>query len=902
MAESSVSFLISKMDYVLTKEARLLRGVRREVQDIRDELESMRAFLREADAREQRDLGLKSWIKQVREVAFDVEDILDEFEVRIAEPRKRGIASFFKNLITRHRIANQILDIKSRVRIISERRVNYGFGETEHGSSGLFDAAIHHHRIGALFMEEDELVGVGDSRETLSKWLTEGEVSRVTHSVVGMGGSGKTSIVKKVYDSKMVQAHFECHAWITVSQNFKIGDVLRSLIRQFNEQGIGGMDEEVETFEVTKLIEMLRGRLREKRYIVIFDDVWSFEFWETIKYALIDSRNGSRVMITTRNSVVASSCVETLSDVYHLQPLPWKEAWFLFSKKAFENGCPEELKLLSESIVQRCGGLPLAIVAIAGLLSVRPKTLIEWKKVEDSLGSELENNPGLQGMKDILMLSYQDLPYYLKPCFLYFSVFPEDYSIKCMKLIRLWMAEGFLKSNQGLTMEEVGEDYLRELIDRNMVQVTNVDVGGRARRCQVHDFLHEIILSRSAEENFFASFAEHTPQSNCKIRRLAISNETQNSMVKNSNLSQLRSLFIYKPNKSSTIMEAQALISSFRLLRILDLKAAPIDRFPVELANLLNMRYLSLRNTRIKTVPKSIGRLKNLLTLDLKDTLIDHLPEEILNLQQLRHLLVYRYDMSNTSFDYIFGVKVPDGIGILKALQKVCFVRADRGKEVIKELSNLTQLRRLGVIKVKKEDGVDLCSSIEKMHDLRAFSVSSRDEEELLNLDSLFFPPPLLQCIYLDGPMEKFPLWLSSLHNLSSLHLKWSMFRDDPLQFLQDLPNLLQLELHKAYEGTQLHFKPKRFPRLKKLYLTQLDSLNFVIIDQDAMAKLEKMYIGRCRGLLAAPSGIEELSSLNGLYLYDMPENFVKRVTSEDGKDRSRVEHIPTIRSYYSAN
>ena len=172
--------------------------------------------------------------------------------------------------------------------------------------------------------------------------------------------------------------------------------------------------------------------------------------------------------------------------VYKLPPLSLEKALELFYKKVFQcdgGKCPPIFIDLSRAIVDRCGGLPLAIVAIGGLLSTKDKILYEWCKLHNSLSSELETNPHLMNITKILSLSYHDLHYNLKACFLYFGMFPEDYCINCARLIRLWIAEGFVKEKKGITLEDVAQGYLNQLICRSLVQVAWSDDVGRFRSC-----------------------------------------------------------------------------------------------------------------------------------------------------------------------------------------------------------------------------------------------------------------------------------------------------------------------------------------------------------------------------------------------------------------------------------
>ncbi|GMP78414.1 hypothetical protein CsSME_00034430 [Camellia sinensis var. sinensis] len=219
---------------------------------------------------------------------------------------------------------------------------------------------------------------------------------------------------------------------------------------------------------IESLIDKLRRYLSEKRYVIVFDDVWETDFWGSIRRVLPKNSDGSRVIITTHSEQVATFCKETSMDhVHELEALSEEKAWELFCKKAFqldfEGHCPPELEEVSHAIVRKCQGLPLAIATIGGLLSTKNKGISEWKKFYGGMNSELERNPDLKSISKILLFSYNDLPHHLKSCFLYFGIMPEDYSIKAGRLIRLWIAEGFVKEKNGKTLEEVTEEYLTEL-------------------------------------------------------------------------------------------------------------------------------------------------------------------------------------------------------------------------------------------------------------------------------------------------------------------------------------------------------------------------------------------------------------------------------------------------------
>ncbi|KAL7217985.1 hypothetical protein ACSBR2_011250 [Camellia fascicularis] len=188
-----------------------------------------------------------------------------------------------------------------------------------------------------------------------------------------------------------------------------------------------------------------------------------------------------------------------------------------------ENSCPSHLERLSKAILNRCDRLPLAIVAISGLLSTKDKNNVdEWNKIYYSLGAELEGNDKLLSIKKIFSLSYIDLPYYLKFCFPYLCVFPEDCFIDHWRLIRLWVVEGFVEMKVGMTVEEVAEGYLNELINRSLVQVAEMRSDGRIKMYRIHDLWHEIIVSTLGEQNIVTIAGEQRSVWPEKMRRLSI--------------------------------------------------------------------------------------------------------------------------------------------------------------------------------------------------------------------------------------------------------------------------------------------------------------------------------------------------------------------------------------------
>ncbi|XP_054823850.1 disease resistance protein RPM1-like isoform X2 [Prosopis cineraria] len=785
MAESPVLFLLDKLTSLLQEEVQLLKGVRTEVQFIKDELERLKAILRMADALEDKDPELKVWVKQVRDVAHDMEDAIDEFTIRLVNHRGHGhdsalrrFASSIQALRARHRIASNLQEIKARVENISKGRRSI----TEAGSSS---SHFHKSRLDsqgdALLLEEADLVGIEKPKKQLIDLLFQEEQGKVVIPIYGMGGLGKTTVAKQVYDDPKLKKRFKMHAWVTVSQSFKIKELLRDLVQQLYKVIGKPAPAEVGTMKSDNLKEVVKSLLQQSRYLIVLDDIWRVNAWDAIKLALPNNNYGSRIMLTTRNREVAlSCCTELQGKTYNLEFLPEHEAWSLFCKKTFQgNACPPHLEESCKTILKRCGGLPLAIVAISGALATKDKTNIEeWLVVSRSIASEIESSDRMEDMNKVLSLSFNELPYYLKSCLLYLIIFPEFYAIEHMRLIRLWIAEGFVTGEEGRTLEEVAESYLKELLNRSLIQVVEKGSDGRMKTCRVHDFLRDIINLKSKDQNFATLATDQDMIWPERVRRLSVMNSLQN-VQQNRTSFQLRSLLLFSLADSHDDISISSLFSNgCRLLKVLDLQDAPLESFPAEIVNLYHLKYLSLKNTKVKSIPASIKKLQNLETLDLKHSHVTELPAEILELHRLRHLLVYRYEIE--SYAHFFsrnGFKLPGPIGCMQSLQKLCFIEADQGsQDLMVELGKLTQLRRLGIRKLKKEDGAALCSSIQKMTNLRSLSITAIEEDEIIDIQNIVKPPPYLRQLYLCGRLGKLPEWIPSLHNLVRVYLKWSRF------------------------------------------------------------------------------------------------------------------------------
>lgn len=706
-----------------------------------------------------------------------------------------------------------------------------------------------------------------------------------------MGGLGKTTLVKRIYEDVKIRRAFNSHAWLTVSQTFQIGDGLKKLIQQLFKEVQQLAPVEVNSMDEDELRAFVKEFLKERRYVIVIDDVWSTDAWDSIKYALPDGGCSSRVILTTRNADIAiTSSRESHGYVHKMKPLSIQDSWALFCRKTFlEYTCPPHLEDVSHSILSKCEGLPLAILAISGLLALKDTSkLYEWETVLRSLGGELEGTGKLDRIRKILLLSYNELPYYLKSCLLYIGMFPEDYPVFPSKLVRLWVAEGFVQKKPGMTMIEVAQGYLNELINRSLVQVASTYPDGTLYLCRVHDLLHEMILAKCREYNILTVVS--TPYSRWpeNVRRLAIHVFTYPQDP--THWLSLRSLIINRyahPLSNSCL--SRLLNGGPKLLKVLDVSGSHVTEIPEEVFQLLHLTFLNLADTKVEIVPKSIRKLQNLEHFSLARTKVKKLPVDILELKKLVDLYVFGPNSE--------GFKAPEDLGGLFSLQCLLFMKA-YSEKVLMEIGKLTHLRVLGITKLKTRDGKALCSSLGKLTHLHELFIHASTKGEILDLEyPISSALQFLQMLTLSGRLEQIPNWVCSLPSLTTLELRSSYLREDPLEYLEDLPNLAQLTLDCAYEENCLYFRAEKFRKLKRLVLRTLTGLRLVQVEKRAMPNLEELVIGDCKLLEDLPHGIQNLSKLRLLDLWFMPFKLIYYLNNidPDSDDYQKIAHITQI-------
>ncbi|VAH40300.1 unnamed protein product [Triticum turgidum subsp. durum] len=841
LATGAMGSLLPKLVELLKDEYKLKESVKEGVKSLEKEMKSMQAALRKVAEvpHDQLEEQVKLWAGEVRELSFDMEDTIDKFLVRVDEESEsstksnklkqlmKKMAGLFTKGKARHEIADAIKDINKQVQEVADRRARYNVDNIV----ARPEVVTLDPRLRALYMEVTDLVGISGKRDQeLMNLLSGGDdMSKTTLkivSVVGFGGLGKTTLVKTVYDK--IKEDFHCRAFVSVGRNGTAKKVLVDILLALKIY-----ESHFTIFNETQLIDEVRERLKNKRYLIVIDDIWDEKLWTVINWAFSKGNNfGSRLITTTRIVSVSKLCCSSANDeVYQMEPLSDDDSKMLFHKRIFsqESGCPREFEEVSRDILKKCGGVPLAIITIASILASDKKinSLDEWKVLLESIGRGLTKDHSVEEMLRILSFSYYDLPSHLRTCLLYLSMFPEDHKIMKAQLIWMWIAERFIQCEDAQSsLYEIGENYFNELVNRSLIQPVYSSDDGLANACRVHDSVLDLICSLSVEEKFVTIVNGSCDTMSCQgiIRRLSIQNvrkeEDQTRPLRPESIAQVRSIATF----ASPAMDLLPSLSNFAVLRVLHLDgyigSLGYHLNPGELGSLLHLRYLHLCGTGFDKLLGEIGKLQFLQVLDLPEH--TRLPSTVIKLTRLMYLRIGR-----GSWNY----DPPDGIGNLTSLEVLGRISVS-SVSIVKELGNMVKLREL---KILFDDlWLDLeeafVESLGKMPKIQRVEIVAGDEDSstpsMNLLGERWVPPGCLQefAMFDDALFDTLPTWIrrnpSHLSQLFKLDISLYEVRQEDLDNLGRLPALGVLELSCSYARKRmLHIGGDGFRCLTSFYL-----------------------------------------------------------------------------------
>jgi len=535
MAEGFVSFGLEKLWDLLSRESERLQGIDEQLDGLKRQLRSLQSLLKDADAKKHGSDRVRNFLEDVKDLVFDAEDIIESYVLNKLRGEGKGVKKHVRRLARfltdRHKVASDIEGITKRISDVIGEMQSFGIQQIIDGvrSLSLQERQRVQREIRQTYPDssESDLVGVEQSVEELVGHLVENDIYQVV-SIAGMGGIGKTTLARQVFHHDLVRRHFDGFAWVCVSQQFTLKHVWQRILQELqpHDGNILQMDESALQPKLFQLLET-------GRYLLVLDDVWKKEDWDRIK-AVFPRKRGWKMLLTSRNEGVGIHADPTCL-TFRASILNPEESWKLCERIVFprrdetEVRLDEEMEAMGKEMVTHCGGLPLAVKALGGLLANK-HTVPEWKRVSDNIGSQivggscLDDN-SLNSVNRILSLSYEDLPTHLKHRFLYLAHFPEDSKIYTQDLFNYWAAEGIY---DGSTIQDSGEYYLEELVRRNLVIADNRYLSLEFNFCQMHDMMREVCLSKAKEENFLQIIKDPTStstinaQSPSRSRRFSI--------------------------------------------------------------------------------------------------------------------------------------------------------------------------------------------------------------------------------------------------------------------------------------------------------------------------------------------------------------------------------------------
>ncbi|XP_039044403.1 putative disease resistance protein RGA1 [Hibiscus syriacus] len=793
-------WLISELSSHVMEQLGLWWNFKDDLDDLKTTISAIKSVLLDAEKQSVTSELVKDWLAKLKDAMYDAEDLLDDVRTEALRKNLMSGNKFTKEVrvcFSRSnpftyglKMGRKIKAIKARFTSIQSQANMLNLVQRDHPVETSFMAK---RRQTHSFVSKGEIIGRDDDKTALLRLLLEfqSEENVYVIPIVGIGGLGKTALAQFVYNDEMVENHFELRMWVCVSDVFDEKTIVENIIKSVTHQAPD------QNLEMDQLQKQLRDKIDGKKYLLVLDDIWNenWDLWISLKKLLMGGAKGSRIIVTTRSEKVAN--VTSNCRPHFLSGLSGDDAWFLFKKIAFEQRYADSTNSgfvdIGKQVLERCHGVPLVIRTIASTLSSK-KTVTEWLSFKDKL-ARISQSGG--EILPTLRLSYDHLPSHLKHCFAYCRLYPKDHEFVVQTLVRIWIAQGFVKqSNPSESLEEIGFEYFKCLVERSFFQeVEEHEFWGVT--CKMHDLMHDLAESVAGMESRILDSNSITSEIDEKCRHVSI----DFSLIHLIKGKKLRSLLKFS-SRYECMNDANwdLIISNCRCLRVLELDELELDTVPGSIHKLKHLRYLDLStNYRLKILPKSICKMQNLQVLKLDYCFeLKELPKKIEKLVNLTHL----------SCAYCDGLThMPRGIGKLTSLQTLSMFVVDKdgshgaAAADLSELSQLNNLRRqlriknLGFVKNAREKfkAANLKGKQHLRELVLQWSGDSEDEEK--SLEDLQPHPNLKKLSVRRWRGDaKFPSWISLLTHLVDIKI-WGPSKFKHLPSFARLPHLQRLSI-----------------------------------------------------------------------------------------------------------
>ncbi|XP_058096821.1 disease resistance RPP13-like protein 4 [Magnolia sinica] len=849
MADAVVSILLDNLVSLLESEGRQLLEFDDRFEETTQELKYMQSYIKDADhvKIKERKETFKTIMRDLRELVYDAEDVIADCHLQFHK-KDQGCAPNFISycspalLKSRRRMGKRLMETNKKIKVVQGKMNSYLQTAPRH--TGKDEDGRNMPLTYPILMHEAEMVGLEDDSGKVRNWILKADGPSTMIGIVGTGGIGKTTLAQKICRSESVKNSFHHLVFVTVSQSFKLDELLKKMLKKLDvkEESLRGMD-------VEELLESLNRKL-DAKYLVVLDDVWQTNegmWWDSLKSGL-PRVEGSCVIVTTRNEEVAKSMGATSRHIHYPQTLSKQDSWSLFSKVAFARTggkCTNpDLEGLGKEIVARCGGLPLTIKVVGGMMLGKSDSIHEWRDISECEELGIDKKDEL--IISRLQLSYEELPTHLKPCFSWFAMFPEDFEIDVEDMVNRWIGEGFVWGKNGKTVVEIGKECFSELCNRFLILGVDKDELERSYvSCKMHDMVRDMVIRTAREESFFVRLdCGGSPAFSEQSRRLGIVKNTAVESIGNSP-TKLRTLVGMDIQSIEMIASLKAKLCEVRWLRVLSLSLSDsdLDRNMLSgIGSLHHLVYLNIESSSaLRSLPDSIGNLHHLRILCLSDCPnLKRLPVSITTLEKLTAIQI----LECRSLECM-----PEGLGKLSNLENLeWFNPVNKNGSGISELKSLTKLRELSM-KIKSEEEIEegewnVLSMLQHLQILWLdFGGISVERDGVVRKIEGELSPPLksLRELYLIyWPGERTPAWLSptSLPNLQFLYIHEGGMREMGPRFWDSESGVWKVEVLMLFALEEMEEEWQRMRRampslrlLKVLNCPKLKSFPFDVTD-----------------------------------------------------------------------